>query len=322
VRTVGRVLCAAALVLLAGPASAAPPDAVKIGLPGLSIGYAPYYIARDAGFFAKNGIDASFALLADDTLAAGLVSDGIQVTPLAGSITSASLAGFKVKTVGLLVSKLPWEVIARKSVTSLAGLEGKKIITSPPKAAPNVLLDFLLARAGVDPKKVAHLSIGSVAARQQLMLAGRADAIMDDVKSGLQLEAQMPGLHAVVASSAMPDQVGTGVGVSEALIAGNPGLVTRMLRALAEADAFIQHDPDDAATALAKDLKVPPPIARKAVGALIADFSPTLVPEEAVYRNEAALRTMAGGKPVTAAEIRATWDTRLAAAVEQELAGR
>jgi ABC-type nitrate/sulfonate/bicarbonate transport system substrate-binding protein len=318
---IGRSLCAAAALLLAAPAAFGG-DAVKVGLPGLSIGYAPYYIARDEGFFAKNGIDASFAFLADDTLAAGLVSDGIQVTPLSGSITSANLAGFKVKTVGLLVAKLPWEVIARKSVTSLAGLEGKKVITSPPKAAPNELLDFLLARAHVDPKAVEHLSIGSVAARQQLMLAGRADAIMDDVKSGLQLEEQRPDLHTVVASSAMPDQVGTGVGVSEALIARNPDLVKRMLRALAEADAFIEREPDRVAATLAKDLNVPPPLARQAAADLVADFAPSLVPDDAVYRNEAALRTMAGARTVTADEVRATFDTRLAATVEQELAGR
>ena len=252
-----------------------------------------------------------------------LISNGIQATPLSGSITSASLAGFKVKSVGLLGSKLPWMVIADNSITSLAQLKGKRIITSPPKAAPNVLLNFLLSKAGLDPAKdVAHLYIGSVAARQQLMLAHRADAIMDDVKSGLQLEEQMKTMHTVVASAQMPDQVGTGVGVSEDMIAKDPDLVKRMLRALAQTEAFIRRHPDEAAATLAKDLKVTPSISRKAVDVLIADFSPGLVPTETVYTNEAALRTLAGGKTVTPAEIKATWDTRLAAEVEKEMAGK
>lgn len=312
-----------ACVVAALPASAASPTAIKVGLPGLSIGYGPWYVAQDKGFFEQNGIEASFAFLADNTLAAGLLSNGIQATPLTGSITSACLAGYKVKSVGLLVSKLPWMVIAGNSITSLAQLKGKKIITSPPKAAPNVLLNFLLADAGLDPEKdVEHIYIGSVAARQQLMLAGRADAILDDVKSGFQLEQQIKTVHTVVASSEMPDQVGTGIGVSDDLIANDPDLVKRMLRALVQADAFIRRHPDEAAAALAKDLKVPPAISRKAIDALVADFSSSLVPTPAVYANEAALRSRSEGKTVTPAAIEATWDTHLAAEVEAEMAGK
>lgn len=302
--------------------SAAPLKAVKAGLPGLSIGYGPWYLAQAEGFFKKNGLEVTFAFLADDTLPAALISNGIQATPLTGSITSANLAGFKVKSVGLLVAKLPWMVIATSSIKSVVDLKHKKIITSPPKAAPNVLLNFLLTKNGIDPKDVEHLSIGSVAARQQLMMAGNADAIIDDVKSGFQLMGQMKDVHIVIPASQMPYQVGTGIGVSEETIAKDPELVKSMLRALVAADRFISRNPDKAALVLSKELKMDPAIAEKATKVLIEDFSPHLTPAEEVYDNEAKIRSMAQGKTVTAAEIKSTWDTRLAAAIDREFAGR
>jgi len=315
---------AVALVALAAyalPASAAPLRSIKVGVPGLSIGYGPWYLAQAEGFFKKNGLDVTFAFLADNTLPEALVSNGIQATPLTGSVTSAAFAGFKVKSVGLLVAKLPWMVIAKNEIKSVDDLKHKKIITSPPKAAPNLVLNFLLMKHGLDPKDVEHLSIGAVAARQQLMIAGHADAILDDVKSGLQLMSEMKDVHIIIPASEMPYQVGTGLGVSDELIAKDPGLVKAMLRALVEANVFIKHHPDQAAPVLAKELKMDLDISKQATQVLIDDFSPSLVPTEEVYDNEAKIRSL-GGKSTTATEIKATWDTRLAADVDRELGSK
>lgn len=227
--------------LCAVPLPARALEAIKVGLPGLSIGYAPWYYAKAAGLFEKNGLDASFVFLSDDTLPTALISNGIQATPLTGSITSGGLAGFKVKSVGLLLEKLPWIVVAKDDIKTVAGLKGKQIISSPPRAAPNLLLSYLLVKAGLDPEKdVQLLHIGAVAARQSLMQAGRGDAIMDDVKSGLILETDMKNVHTLVPASEMPSQVGTGLGVSEELIAKNPELIKHMLRALAQANDAIR----------------------------------------------------------------------------------
>ena len=318
----GLILAAGVVLgLCANPAAALEP--IKVGLPGLSIGYASWFVAKAAGMFEKNGLDATFVTLSDDTLPAALISGGIQATPLTGSVTSGNLAGFKIKSVGLLMSKLPWMILAKNSITTVQALKGKQIITSPPKAAPNILLSFFLINAGLDPgKDVELLHIGPVAARQSLMQAGHADAIIDDVKSGFLLQEDMKDLAVLVPSSAMPNQVGTGLGVSEELIAKNPDLVKRMLRTLVEANSFIRHHTGEAAPILAKELKMPPLIGEKATEVLITDFSPTLVPAEQVYINEARLRVISGDQAMTPDKVKATWDTRLAAEIDNEMAGQ
>lgn len=319
-RRTALVLALTAAVLRAVPASAAKLKIVKIGVPGTSIGFAPYYIAQDAGFFRENSIEASFVRLSDSTLPAALVTNGIQATPLAGSVTSGALSGFKVKSVGLLTSKLAWMLVANKSIESVDDLRGKKIITSPPKGAPNLLLLHLLQEHGVSPKDVKLLYIGSKAARQTLLLSGHADAIIDDVMSGLRLEEQMPELHTLVPSSQMPDQLGTGLGVSEALIKHDPALVMGMLKALWRADEFMQKQPKKASAILQKWLKVSPSIARSATEALVAGLTISLVPTDRIFASEAQIRGSAGGKKLTVSELKSTWDTRLATEVERELA--
>lgn len=310
----------AAFGLAVLPASAAKLQSIKVGVPGLSIGFAPYYLAQDEGFFRQNGLTATFVHLSDETLPAALVSNGIQATPLTGSITSGALAGFKVKSVGLLVAKLPWMLVAKKSIASMRELRGKTIITSPPKGAPNLLFLYLLHQYKVNPNDVKLLHIGSKAARHSLIEAGRADGIIDDVKSGLELEAKMPDLHTLIPASAMPDQLGSGLGTSDALIKKDPALVKAMLRALWRANAFMRAEPAKASAILAKRLKVSPAIARKATDAFVAVLSKHLVPSEAIFAGEARVRSLGSGKKLTVAEIRKTWDTRLAAEVEKQLA--
>lgn len=306
-----------AFALCALFAAAAPLRPIKVGIPGLSIGYGPFFVAQAKGFFARNGLDASFVFLSDDTLPAALVSNGIQVTPLAGSIVSGSLAGFPVKCVGILSSKLAYVVVAKDAVTSLAGLKGKRIISAPPKSAPNLVMRYLLIKAALNPDTdVELLHIGSVAARQTLMENGGADAIIDDLKSGLTLETETPGLHILVPSSKMPVQAGTGVGVSEATIQNDPQLVTQLLRALSEADDFIRAQPAEAAPILAKELKMPSSVSLEVTHGLVDVLAPSLVPSPAVFANEAEIRSLGSDKPITAAQVASAWDTRLAAGLQ------
>lgn len=64
---------------------------------------------------------------------------------------------------------------------------------------------------------------------------------------------------------------------------------------------------------------MPPAISGKATEILVTAFAPKLVPTDAVYANEAKLRSLAG-KDVTAEQIKGTWDTDLAAEIDRERA--
>ncbi|HUZ74153.1 MAG TPA: ABC transporter substrate-binding protein [Stellaceae bacterium] len=312
-----------AFSVCAPPASAAALKTLKVGIPGNSVDFARWFIAKDKGFFQKNGLDVTFVHLAANTLPAALVSNGIQATPLSTSVLSGNLAGFKVKLVGETNTKLDYMIIADKSIKSVADLKHKTIVTGPPKGGPNALLVYVLTKGGLDPKKdVKLIYIGSEAARRTLILAHNADAIIDDVAHGLELEEKMPSLHTLVATSQMPEGFGSSPGMSEDVIKNDPDLVKRMLRALAETKIFIESHPDETAALVQKELTLSPSIAKKATAVVIASLAPSLVPTDAMYTGQAEIESMLMGKKITTARIKAAWDTRLAAEVEKELSAK
>lgn len=298
---------------------AAAADLVKVGLPGRSIGFTPWFVGKDFGIFKKNGINVVFVHLAGNALPAALVSNGIQATPLLSEVIAANFAGYKVKAVGLVMQKAPYMILAAGSVSSVRDLKGKTIVSSPPKGLPNVLMRYFLAKAGLNPDKDAKLLfIGSEAARRTIILDHKADAIIEDVAHGLDLEQKMPSLRVLVPSSRMPDQAtGAGLGVADSLLEHDPDLVTRMLRSLIEIKAFMKRHPGKISTALAKELGLPLEITRKSMDMVNAELSPSLVPGEQLFADDAALESLVWGKKETAAEYKSAWDTRLAASVQR-----
>lgn len=320
---------AASLVMAMGIAAATPVAAadltsVRVGIPGHSIGFAPWFVGKDAGIFAKNGMDVTFAFLAGNALPAALISNGIQATPLLSEVINANFAGYKIKAVGLITRKAPYMIVAQAAIKSVADLKGKAIVTSPPKGLPNVLLRYFLAKNKLNPDTDAHLIfIGSESARRTLILAHRADAIVEDAAYGLELEQKMPSLHTLVAPSEMPDQSsGGGLGVSEQMLQTNPGLVKRMLVGLAETMDYMRAHPNRTAAILAKETKLPLGIAKSAAAVVVADMPKSLVPSEQLFEDDARVQEIVWGSHVTAAQFKSAWDTRLAADVEKSRAGK
>ena len=316
----------ASLLFLAFSVCASPAAAlqtIKIGIPGNSVDFARWFVAKDEGFFEKNGLDAIFVHLDANTLPAALVSNGIQVTPLSTSVMSGNLAGFKVKLVGLINKQLDYIIIADRSIKSVADLKHKTIVTGPPKGGPNAMLVYELTKAGLDPKTdVKLLYIGSEAARRTLILAHNADAMIEDVAHGLDLEDKMANLHTLVTTSQMPEGFGSSAGMSEDLIKNDPDLVSNMLRALTQTRTFIESHPDETAALLQKELSVSPSIAKRATAVVIDSIAPSLVPSEATYEGEAEIESLLMGRNITAARIKSAWDTRLAVEVEKSLPGK
>lgn len=128
----------------------------------------------------------------------------------------------------------------------------------------------------------------------------------------------MPSLRILVPSSRMPDQAtGVGLGVADSLLEHDPDLVTRMPRSLIEIKTFMKRHPGKISAALAKELGLPLEITRKSMDMVNAELSPSLVPSEQLFADDAALESLVWGKKETAAEYKSAWDTRLAASVQR-----
>jgi ABC-type nitrate/sulfonate/bicarbonate transport system substrate-binding protein len=178
----------------------------------------PYYIAKDSGWYAKNGLEIDEQTIAGTpnvirAMLAGQADVGILVID---SFFVAVAEGAKMKAIGSWQPIADYQLVVRKGVIkSVPEMEGK---TFAGFASGNLLErvpQLLMKKYGKDPKAVAYVSIGGHPERVQAVAIGKADVTMANtiaalggVKQGsveilTTVEKELPGLGYVY--SVVPD---------------------------------------------------------------------------------------------------------------------
>jgi NitT/TauT family transport system substrate-binding protein len=307
------------LSLAAGSTSAQELKPVKIGIPGDSLGFGTYYIAQEAGLFTAEGIKAEFHNINADIIPAALSTGDIEIAPLIGSISRARMAGYKLTAVALLVDKPPFALVARKEIGSVAALRGKTIVSGPANATPGVIVKYLLEKAGLSPQTdVKLLPIGPISGRVTMMRSGEADAVILSGSDALDIVTKIDGLKILVPPKDMPPQLIDGAGTSDATLARDPATIKKVVMALAKANLIASSDPARSGALLGKYLKKPG--LEMEIGQMFAEsVSDGLIPTPQLYESEAEFASIGLGKPVTAEQIKAAWDVRIATQVQEQL---
>jgi len=112
--------CSLALQFLWQPPafSAAPPSKLVIGYASATPRVMPLWIAKEQGFFAKNGIESEPVLLRGGAiLVTGLASGDVQIGRTAGAaVLSAVASGHDLKMLATFSSRNSYDVVARPSI--------------------------------------------------------------------------------------------------------------------------------------------------------------------------------------------------------------
>ena len=107
-------------------------ERVRIAYSSISAAYVGIWVARDAGFFAKEGLEDQIIFIPSATqLAQVLVAGDVDIASLGGGpVMAASLSGADLKVIGNNVNKLIFSIHAKPEVKSLEDLRGKRIAVS------------------------------------------------------------------------------------------------------------------------------------------------------------------------------------------------
>jgi NitT/TauT family transport system substrate-binding protein len=258
------VLAAAALVALSTAAFAA--ESVKVGYLPVT-GHAKFFLAKEKGFFAKEGIDAElfeFANSADGLSA--LRADKIDIGAFG---TTAPLAhidkGADIRIIGGIMGEDAAIVTTAANagkVRKIGDLRGKKIATVR-LATGDAVLRGALADAGVDWKK-----------ELQIFELKNPPAVIESVKSGqvdagvvwgpFDLKAEEQGLKVVIRS----DQIQPGhpccrIVVREGKLRDTATL-ERFVRAILRAEKFAKENHAETVDAILKYVKLDRALVEKA----------------------------------------------------------
>lgn len=165
-------------------ASQPPPQQIKkitINYPNKSGSQWPLFLAKEAGFYTKYGLDVELSFGAHPTGVAMLASGQAQMvnSSLEQLMQAASKDG-SMSLIGSSLNRGTFALMADKKITSIAGLKGKRIAVSQVGDAPYGYLVTLLSQAGLSARDVQWIPAGGagVGARAAALTSGRADATL------------------------------------------------------------------------------------------------------------------------------------------------
>ena len=180
-----RLLLATAMTLLAGAASAAEAiekPSVTIGVGGKALlYYLPLTIAERRGYFKEQGLDVTIQDFAGGARSLqALIGGSVDVVTGAYEHTIRMQAkGQDIRAV-IDLGRFPGIGVAVKADrpwSSPADFKGMKIGVTAPGSSTNILMDFVMAKAGLDPADASYIGIGSAPSALAAIRRGEIDAI-------------------------------------------------------------------------------------------------------------------------------------------------
>ena len=105
------------------------PEKSELTIPYISpsAAFTPFYVAADAGFFSKYGLNVKSQLLAPAVGQKALISEEIDILVDGPQLITARLSGAPVRYFGAYMQRYAFQIWGVKGITTLEDLKGKTV---------------------------------------------------------------------------------------------------------------------------------------------------------------------------------------------------
>ena len=246
------VLAAAGFAMLATPAIAQ--TKVNIGISGWT-GFAPLTLAKEAGIFAKNGLDVTIRKIPQASRHLAIASGDIQcaaTTVETWIVWNAS--GIATTQLFQLDKSYGADgMVVRNDVNAIKDIKGKTVAASAPGTAPYFALAWFLKKNGMSMKdvKIVNMEPGPAA---QAFIAGQNDVAMT-YEPYLSAVRAKPEAGKIIATTLDYPMVMDTFGCTPEFIAKNEAAVKALVASYFEALEMIKADEKKAFEIMGADVK-------------------------------------------------------------------
>jgi ABC-type nitrate/sulfonate/bicarbonate transport system substrate-binding protein len=233
-----------ALALGANGASAQTPRSLRAIYPTRSSSSWAFYIAREAGIYAKHGLDVKLDFGVHPVGLAGLVSGEVHFTNYSVDDTAAAALrdanAFVVYS--SILSKASFALMAKPEFATVESLKGKRMGCGRVGDPPYHYTVGLIKKFGLKAGDLQWVPTGTDAsARAQMLVAGQLDAALITPPAYYSLEAR--GLRKITTLMEHPELgIFTGLTMRRSYAVANPDVPEKLLRAHAEAIRLFHAD--------------------------------------------------------------------------------
>ncbi|MDB5589934.1 ABC transporter substrate-binding protein [Enterovirga sp.] len=152
---------------------------IRVGAVSRNYFNMPLWVAQDRGLFARHGLDVELHLIeAIDEVTGRLAAGDLQIDlGVTENVILECERGGSLVIVGGNVNRLPFSLMARPGIRSIAELKGARIGVSSVEAGSSSLVMRMLAEHGLHhPQDYRLLPVGPILARWRLLQSGEIDA--------------------------------------------------------------------------------------------------------------------------------------------------
>jgi ABC-type nitrate/sulfonate/bicarbonate transport system substrate-binding protein len=135
------------------------PTKVTIHVPSKSLSIMPYYLGKDKGFFAEEGIEPQLVIMAPPTAIAAMVSGELDFSSPTGAATSAIMRGLPLRRVFYVQQDPVHVLLAQREIKSVEALIGKTIGVTALTDAVGMSASVILRAHGIEAGKVTLLAM-------------------------------------------------------------------------------------------------------------------------------------------------------------------
>ena len=169
------------------------------------VSMAPMWIAKEAGFFKKQGLDVKLVFIASGPLGTtAILSGDVDVGIIGGFAPTRAIAGGakNLVMIGQSKNRMTGAIVGKKEIASVQDLKGKRLGIDRVGSNPDMFTQAALSRFQIDPlKDLQYVQLGSIGNGIPALKAGTIDALTTSTPH--DLFAQRLGFKVILDITAM-----------------------------------------------------------------------------------------------------------------------
>ena len=250
------VLC----VLLTAVEHAKSEDVIRIGIISTTFGYAPVFVAREKGFFKREGLLPEIIVISrNEQIVQALISDSLQF----GNVPPNLLLSLRqqgmsdIKLIAGSFNGTTYSLIAQPKYKRMEDLKGgaRLAMSGITSAAAMMMKEILKQKGVIYPRDYSLLSVGGSNIQYTALQSKQVDAAL--LAEPISLMAMEQGFSNLGDGyKLLPDFQLSGIGVREGWAQKNRPIVMRYLKALVTTYQWLHDNRDEAIKLLADITKL------------------------------------------------------------------
>jgi NitT/TauT family transport system substrate-binding protein len=266
--------------IAAGPAAAQ--EKIRITYANNSLSFLAAFIAKDRGFYVKNGLSAELVQARPAVNIAALVSGDGDYAEVFGSAIRSAARGAPLRAFSTSIKAPFFSLVVNPSIKSVKDLKGRVIGVTSLGGTNQISGRLLFQHFGLDPDRdVKFLAIGEEKFVVEAFKAKRVDAIL--VAPPFSILMKREGFVLLANTADMVSIPLAGLSATLDKIKQNRSQVKRVLKSEIEALRYLRDDAAGATEVIRKRFAMDEPMARESYAVVVNAFSRDgKIPVEAV----------------------------------------